>query len=43
MRVRQDLESFKRSCVDNMFTLNEIIQGRIREEKHTYAFFLNVH
>ena len=32
----------KRSCVDNVFTLNEIIQGRIREGKHTYAFFLDV-
>ena len=30
----------KRSCVDNIFTLNEIVQGRMREGKHTYAFFL---
>ena len=32
----------KRSCVDNVYTLNEIIQGRIREGKHTYAFFLDI-
>ena len=32
----------KRSCVDNVYTLNEIIQGRIREGKYTYAFFLDI-
>ena len=32
----------KRSCVDNIFTLNKIMQGRMREGKHTYAFFLDV-
>ena len=32
----------KRSCVDITFTLNEIVQGRMREGKHTYAFFLDV-
>ena len=32
----------KRSCVDNIFTLNEIVQGRMREGKHIYAFFLDV-
>ena len=42
MRVRQDLESFKRSCVDNRFTLHEIVQGRMREGKCTYACFLDV-
>ena len=26
----------KRSCVDNIFTLNEIVQGRMREGKQTY-------
>ncbi len=31
---------FKRSCVDNIFTLNEIVQGRMRERKRTYTFFL---
>ena len=31
-----------RSCIDNIFTLNELIQGRIREDKQTYAFFLDV-
>ena len=29
----------KRSCVDNM---NELVQGRLREGKKTYAFFLDV-
>ena len=32
----------KRNCIDNVFTLNEIIQGRIREGRHTYAFFLDI-
>ena len=35
-------EFLKRSCVDNIFTLNEIVQGRMREGKHTYTFFLDV-
>ena len=26
-----------RSCMDNVFTLNELVQGRLRENKHTYA------
>ena len=32
----------KRSCIDNVYTLNEIVQGRLREGKKTYAFFLDV-
>ena len=28
----------KRSCIDNIFSLNEVIQGRMKEGKHTYAF-----
>ena len=31
-----------RSCMDKMFTFNELVQGRLRENKHTYAFFLDV-
>ena len=31
-----------RSCVDHIFTLNELVQGRIREDKQTFAFFLDV-
>ena len=31
-----------RSCIDNIFSLNELIQGRIKEGKSTYAFFLDV-
>ena len=31
-----------RSCMDNVYTLNEIVQGRLREDKKTYAFFLDV-
>ena len=33
---------FNRSCMDNIYTLNELIQGRIREDKQTYAFFLDI-
>ena len=31
-----------RSCIDNIFSLTELIQGRIKEGKFTYAFFLDV-
>ena len=31
-----------RSCMDDVFTLNELVQGRLRENKHTYTFFLDV-
>ena len=29
-----------KSCIDNIFSLSELIQGRIREGKSTFAFFL---
>ena len=28
-----------RGCMDNVHTLNEIVQGRLREDKKTYASF----
>ena len=28
-----------RSCLDNVYTLNEIVQGRLREDKPMYTFF----
>ena len=31
-----------RCCMDNVYSLNEIVQGRLRVGKHTYAFFLDV-
>ena len=31
-----------RSCMDNVYILNEIVQGRLREDKKTYAFFLDI-
>ena len=31
-----------RSCMDNVYTLNEIVQGRLWEDKKTYAFFKNI-
>ena len=31
-----------RSCMGNVYTLNEIVQGRLREDKRTYAFFLDI-
>ena len=31
-----------RSCRDNVYTLNEIVQGRLREDKKSYAFFLDI-
>ena len=30
----------KRRCVDNIFTLNEIVQGRMRGKKAHLRFFL---
>ena len=32
----------KRSCIDNVYTLSELVQGRLREGKTAYAFFLDV-
>ena len=31
-----------RSCINNIFSLSELIQGLIREVKSTFAFFLDV-
>ena len=31
-----------RSCIDNIFSLNELIQGLIGEGKPTFAFFLTL-
>ena len=31
-----------RSCLKNVYTLNEIVQGRLKEDKETYTFFLDV-
>ena len=28
-----------RSCTDNVYVLNEVVQGRLKEDKVTYAFF----
>ena len=33
---------FGRSCVDNLFVLNEVIQGRLQEAKKTFSFFLDI-
>ena len=27
-----------RSCMDNVFTLNELVQGRLRENIHKHSF-----
>ena len=29
----------KRSCIDNIYTLNELVQGRMKEGKRTFVFF----
>ena len=31
-----------RGCMDNVYTLNEIVQDRLRDDKKTYAFFLDI-
>ena len=33
---------FDRLCVDNIFILNEVIQGRLQEGKKTFCFFLDI-
>ena len=33
---------FDHSCVDNIFIINEIIQGRLQEGKKTFCFFLDI-
>ena len=38
----QDSFRFGRSCVDNIFILNEVIQGRLQEGKKTFCFFLDI-
>ena len=42
MREGQAALRVNRSYMDNVYTLNEIVQGRFREDKETYAFFLDV-
>ena len=32
----------KRGCVDSIYMLNELVQGRLREGKDTYVFFIDV-
>ena len=31
-----------RCCIDDIFTLNELIQGRLKEGKKRFAFFLDI-
>ena len=40
MRVKQALDL--RGCIYNIYTLNGLVQGGLREGKRTYAFFLDV-
>ena len=42
LHERQAGFRINRSCRDNVYTLNEIVQGRLRENKKTYAFFLDI-
>ena len=35
MSDRLALELYNGSCMDNVYTLNEIMQGRLREDKKT--------
>ena len=28
--------------MDNVYTINEIVQGKLREDKKTYALFLDI-
>ena len=42
MRDRLALDLTEVGCMDNVYTLNEIVQGRLREDKKTFAFFLDI-
>ena len=42
LHERQAGFRLNRGCMDNVYTLNEIVQGRLREDKKTYAFFLDI-
>ena len=33
---------FGHSCVDNLFFLNEVMQGRLQEGKKTFSFFFDI-
>ena len=41
MRDRLALD-LNRGCMVNVFTLNEIVQGRLMEDTKTFAFFLDI-
>ena len=44
MRVNEEQVGFRRnrSCIDNVYTLHELVQCRLREGKPLCAFFLDV-
>ena len=42
MKVRQVLEQRGVVYIYNIYVLSELVQGRLREGKKTYAFFLDV-
>ncbi len=31
-----------RGCVDHLFALSQLVQGRLRENKPAYVFFLDI-
>ena len=43
-KIREGQAGFRvgRCCIDNIFTLNELIQGRLKEGEKTFAFFLDI-
>ena len=42
MKDKQAFVQVYRCCIDNIFTLNELIQGRLKEGKKTFSFFLDI-
>ena len=36
MRDKLGSRYVNRSCMDNVYTVIELVQGRLREKKHTY-------
>ena len=40
MKGKQAFMQIYRCCIDNIFTLDELIQGHLKEGKKTFSFFL---
>ena len=42
MKDKQTFVQVARCCINNIFTLTELIQGRLKEGKKIFSFFLDI-